>query len=159
MEERRADLLERVIQSCKDIGFIIIGDGPFKPDFSAHYNVYDMGAIYDTTIKNELFSISDIYLQPAWLGLSLVEAMAYGLPVFTLKRTEEIKQCVEYYYLEESKGGKIFEDVESLINGLQQVGKIELDALSVISKQYVKNNLMMKHMVNNAVESLKSLDR
>ena len=159
LEERRADLLERIIQSCGDIGFIIIGDGPLKPDFSIYSNVYDMGAIYDAEIKNELFSIADIYLQPAWLGLSVVEAMAYGLPIFTLRRTVEIKQCVEYFYLEESGGGKIFDTVELLIENLHIVEQKEMVLLGTIARQYVKNYLMMSNMVNNAIASLKSLDR
>lgn len=158
LKERRADILEYIIQSCEDIGFVIIGDGPLKPDFSSYANVYDMGAIYDTKIKNELFSIADVYVQPAWLGLSVVEAMAYGLPVYTLKRTEEIKQCVEYYYLEESGAGKIFESADFLIRDLQQVRTGELITLGTLAKQFVKDHLMMKNMVDNALESLKSLE-
>ena len=54
---RRVDLLEEIIKKMdvETYGFIIIGDGPFKPDFSVYKNVYDFGSVYDSKIKEELF--------------------------------------------------------------------------------------------------------
>ncbi len=158
LAERRADLLKIIVDSCPEIGFIIIGDGPYKPDFSSNPNVYDYGSLYDNLKKDELFSIADIYLQPAWLGLSIVEAMAYGLPVFTLKRTTEIKQCVEYFYLEESNGGLICENVGELVQALKSCEESDLFDKGRRARAYVAENLLMDNMVNSAVRSLKSLE-
>lgn len=110
---RRIDLLIDIIKKLDNnkYGFIIIGDGKNKPDFSSFKNVYDFGTVYDTTVKSELFSAADIYLQPGWMGLSVVEAMAYKLPIFTFIRSEETKQCVEYSYIKDEINGCIFKDV------------------------------------------------
>lgn len=66
---RRTDLLEEVIKRLDNskYGFIIIGAGHDKPDFSPYTNVYDFGAVYDKNIKNELFTLADCYFQPGWV--------------------------------------------------------------------------------------------
>ncbi|RXG27158.1 glycosyltransferase [Leeuwenhoekiella palythoae] len=158
LKERRADLLKKIIEATPDVGFVIIGEGPYKPDFSVFDNVYDFGALYDNAKKEELFSLADIYLQPAWLGLSIVEAMAYGLPIFTLARSKEIKQCVEYYYLEESKAGVICEDVDALVTAINSCEQSRLLEMGNSARVYIADNLLMNNMVNNAVESIKSLE-
>ena len=114
---RRTDLLIDIIEKLdsKGNGFIIIGSGKYKPDFSAYSNVYDFGAIYDTIIKRELFYISDLYLQPGWVGLSIVEAMAYGKPICTFVRSEETLQCVEYSYIEDGVNGMIFKNMDDCL--------------------------------------------
>lgn len=60
---RRTDLLVEAIKRLDKnrFGVVIIGKGKNKPDFSEFDNVYDFGAVYDTAIKRELFSLSDIY--------------------------------------------------------------------------------------------------
>lgn len=125
---RRIDLLLEIIEKLnqKDNGFIIIGSGKNKPDFSQYSNVYDFGALYDNSIKRELFSISDIYLQPGWVGLSIVEAMAYGKPVFTFIRSKETLQCVEYSYIEDGKNGMIFKDIDNCMGRLLKIGNSQL---------------------------------
>lgn len=150
---RRIDLLMDVIKSCdkERFGFIVIGDGEGKPSFAPFNNVYDFGMVYEFSTKTDLFSIADIYFQPAWLGLSVVEAMAYGKPVFSFKRSEKVLQCVEYYYVQDNFNGKIFNDVKEMICYLNE---IELDAVVSLgknAKKYVQDNLSMDTMVTNAL--------
>ena len=104
---RRVDFLLETINhlDSKKYGFVIIGAGDSKPDFSNFDNVYDFGAVYDTAVKRELFALSDIYFQPGWVGLSIVEAMAYGKPIFTFERSAETLQCVEYSYIHNGENG------------------------------------------------------
>lgn len=125
---RRVDLLLKAIEQldAKRYGFVIIGAGKNKPSFLPYTNVYDFDALYDVTIKRELFALSDIYFQPGWVGLSIVEAMAYGKPVFTFKRSEEIKQCVEYSYLESGVNGMIFADIDECIEYINFISKEEI---------------------------------
>lgn len=152
--DRRTDLLLEVIQKVdkNKFGFIIIGEGSYKPSFINFSNVYDFGKVYDFKTKTELFHVADIYFQPAWLGLSVVEAMGYGKPVFTFVRSEKVLQCVEYYYVQDNYNGKIFNDVKEMISYLNE---IELDAVISLgknAKKYVKNNLSMDAMVANALK-------
>lgn len=150
---RRIDLLLEVIQSLDKnrFGFIIIGAGENKPDFSRFPNVHDFGKVYDDSVKRELFSIADIYFQPGWVGLSIVEAMAYGKPIFTFKRTEDTLQCVEYSYIKDSLNGRIFSTVTECLSTIETISDDELKKMGANARTYVKNNLTIEHMVNNGL--------
>lgn len=156
---RRTDLLLDVINhlDADRFGFVIIGMGRYKPDFSKYSNVYDYGAVYDQQVKDELFGLSDIYFQPGWVGLSIVEAMAYGKPVFTFKRTEEVKQCVEYSYIIDGCNGKIFEDLSDCLSALSSIDEADIDRMSRNAADYVRHNLTMDAMVQTAVSSIETV--
>lgn len=155
---RRIDLLINIIKSLdkNKFSFIIIGDGAYKPDFSNFENVYDFGATYDFNLKSELFTIADIYLQPAWLGLSIVEAMAYGLPVFTLRRSNTIKQGVEYGYIS-SKTGYIAKDINELLEKINELNENDIKNFKKECKEFIKLNINIENMNKNAITSLKKL--
>lgn len=154
---RRTDLLLDAINKLdkNKYGFIIIGAGKNKPDFSSFDNVYDMGAIYDTKIKRELFCLADVYFQPGWVGLSIVEAMAYGLPVFTFKRSINVKQCVEYSYIKHGINGWIVNSVNELVSNLDNFSKPQLTSMGINARNYIKNNATVNNMVRNACSILK----
>lgn len=157
--DRRTDLLVKLIGLLdnKLFGFIIVGGGTLKPDFNGLSNVYDYGEVYDRNLKNELFNIADIYFQPAWVGLSIVEAMAYGKPIFTFKRSPSLLQCVEYSYIEHGKNGLIFDNIDSLISNLEILSTSEIDAMGNQARYYVKANLMSEKMVTSALSSLNNI--
>lgn len=153
---RRTDLLEGIIQNLdsKKYGFIIIGEGPFKPDFSNYKNVYDFGAVYDRNYKNNLFMASDLYFQPGWIGLSIVEAFAYGIPVLTFKRGQNILQGVEYDFIEDGYNGLIFKNIDSCLLKIMGLSKNDIEILSENAKTYAKKKLTMDQMIQNALETL-----
>lgn len=156
---RRTDLLVEAMQRLdnRDFGFIIIGAGKNKPDFSMFDNVYDFGAVYDTNVKRELFAIADIYFQPGWVGLSIVEAMAYGLPVFTFRRSEQTKQCVEYSYIKNSQNGMIFEDMDECVSVISGIGQSEIRRLGENAKELVRMHLMPAQMAEKAYSVVEQL--
>lgn len=153
---RRVDLLINSIEYLDPsiYGFIIIGDGQFKPDFSIYPNVYDFGSVYDKQVKDELFEVADIYYQPGWVGLSVVEAMAYGKPILTYKRSEEILQCVEYDYIEDQVNGILLADGDDFKQRIPLLSDTEIESMGRNSKEFVKRNLTMKNMVENALSIL-----
>ncbi|MCP4971765.1 MAG: glycosyltransferase [Arcobacter sp.] len=153
---RKAELLIdlfKILDSQK-FGLLVIGDGSLKPDFSSFNNIYDFGAIYDPIIKEELFSIADIYIQPAWIGLSGVEALAHGLPVFTLRRSKNIFQCVEYNYLIDGENSIITNTVQELAEAINNINWCNLEKLKLNAKAYAKTNLSMNDMILKAKELL-----
>jgi len=156
---RRIDLLVKAIEmsDVDQIGFIIIGDGKLKPDFSSYKNVYDFGALYERGIKNELFEIADLYFQPGWVGLSIVEAMAYGKPIFTFKRTAELMQCVEYSYIQDGFNGMIFDTIKDLENTFNTIDDSKIKELGQNARAFVEKELNMKHMIDSAYASILSL--
>lgn len=155
---RRTDLLLQAIQKmdATRFGFIIIGDGKLKPDFKPYNNVYDFGEVYDRTMKDELFAAADIYFQPAWIGLSVVEAMAYGLPVFALKRSEIISQGVEYGYIENNVNGMLFSDIRSFTDKAGALTHEQIQVLGRNAKTFAETKLSMDNMVNSALTLLQS---
>ena len=154
---RRTDLLVDVIKrlDTERFGFVIIGEGKNKPDFSEFTHVYDFGAVYDTAIKRELFTLSDIYFQPGWVGLSIVEAMAYGKPVFTFHRSEETKQCVEYSYIKSGVNGMIFESVDECVDYITHTEVEVITDMGVNARLFVKEHLSVEQMANNALSILR----
>ena len=159
--QRRADLLEKIIQRLdkNKYGFIIIGDGQYKPDLEKYTNVHDFGALYDDNLKSALFNIADLYLQPAWIGLSGVEALAYGKPILTLKRSHEILQCVEYGYIRHLENGFIANDIEELIHFIENINHERLLSLQQKSLEYAKRHLGIENMILAAENGLKQLEK
>ena len=156
---RRTDLLLNVIQGVdsQQIGFIIIGDGVYKPDFKSYAHVYDFGTVYDNTIKKELFTIADIYLQPGWVGLSIVEAMAYAKPIFTFRRTPQTLQCVEYSYISERNNGMIFDDVRECLDVIQNLPDSTIREMGESARRLVETQLTPEKMAFNAYQVLKEV--
>jgi glycosyltransferase involved in cell wall biosynthesis len=156
--ERRADLLKDIILQLdpSKFGFIIIGDGPFKPKFSEQSNVLCFGSLYDDNIKNELFDIADLYLQPAWLGLSVNEAFAYGKGILTFKRSEKIKQCVEYSYLN-ANNSYIANDIDEMLCFIRKLTPEIITTLQNNALNYALERLTMESMTSKAINSIKTL--
>jgi glycosyltransferase involved in cell wall biosynthesis len=156
---RRTDLLLQAIQQLDParFGFIIVGEGKLKPDFALYDNVYDFGEVYDRKTKDELFGAADIYFQPAWIGLSVVEAMAYGKPVFTLKRSGIISQGVEYGYISNGVNGMLFDDINALIKTVPELTREEIGALGLNAKAFARERLSMQNMVNSGLTLLQTI--
>ena len=156
---RRSDLLLEAIRILppETYGFIIIGNGKYKPDLDGFGNVYDFGQLYDDSIKRELFSIADCYFQPAWLGLSVVEAMAYGLPICTLRRQNGIAQCVEYFYVEASGCGILLNDIGEMPARMAGMTHDDFKTMGQLGRSYVAENLSIDQMVARAADLLGKL--
>lgn len=162
---RRTDLLLETISKLdnKKYGFIIIGDGKYKPDFSSFPNVHNFGLVYDIVVKRELFYVADLYFQPGWVGLSIVEAMAYGKPICTFERTESTLQCVEYSYIEslgtsQDANGMIFKDMGQCIEFFTNISYEDIEFMGLNARSLVRNNLTIEKMVSNAVTVLEQLN-
>ena len=153
---RRTDLLVEAIErlDAEKYGFIIIGDGKNKPDFKKYKNVHDFGAVYDNNVKRELFAVADIYFQPGWVGLSIVEAMAYGKPVLTFKRSKDTLQCVEYCYIEDGKNGLVFDDMEDCVEKISNLTTEQVKSMGANAKKLVLEKLTPRLMAEHALSIL-----
>lgn len=151
---RRIDLLVQVMDRLDPdtYGFIIIGSGEHKPDFSSYKNVYDFGAVYDRPLKDELFALADIYFQPGWIGLSVVEAMAYGKPILTFRRSPGVLQCVEYHYINDGVNGFLLDGINDLLKRLAETSTAKWADMGAASRRIVSENLLMEHMVSRAIQ-------
>lgn len=156
---RRTDLLLKIINNLDDqkFGFIIIGEGKYKPDFSPYSNVYDFNSVYDPEIKKELFTIADLYIQPAWLGLSVAEALSYGKPILTFHRTPSIKQCVEYFYVLNGENGYIADSTQDIIEYILNLSSHQINTLQNNALLFAKTHLHIDNMIQRASFQIKSL--
>lgn len=148
-KERRVDILINLINSMShdDVSFIIIGDGTYKPSFNNYEKVYDFGKIYDEDIKSELFKIADFSFQPAWAGLSVIESFAHEVPFITMKKSSNIKQCVEYGYIENGKNGFILKNLNEVKKLICNISEDEIMQMKDYCKHTTNKNLSVDQMV------------
>ena len=142
------EIMIEINKSNPSIGFIIIGEGTDKPDFEEYPFIYDFGKVYEEELKTRLFRCSDFLLMPRWVGLSIVEAFAFGKPVFTLsKEIKGIDHSVEYSYITNNYNGFIADSKVELINKIISINEIELKKLQQNALQYCNANLKLDFMV------------
>jgi glycosyltransferase involved in cell wall biosynthesis len=158
--KRRIDILEKLIEAlpADRFGFILIGSGDCKPDFSGKSNVYDFGPIYDDAIKTELFTLADVYFQPAWLGLSVVEAMVQGKPILTFDRSDDFLQGVEFGYIAAAGCGIAVSCFEELLQVIRDTTPEQWDAMGICGRKFAAEELTIDKMADRAELLLSMVD-
>ena len=81
-----------------NIAWVIVGpelDSKVESAIKGISNIHYLGPIYDKVRMAEVFSMADLYCVPGALGLGIVEALYWGLPVLTLA----VNHGPEAYYL------------------------------------------------------------
>lgn len=92
IQERKG--LEKAIKACKELGFkfLIVGDGILKGELmkyaeNSNHIIFQEGVFEEEALKL-IFSKAIAYLSPDHVGLGVVHAFAYGVPVITNKSKE-----------------------------------------------------------------------
>jgi len=102
---KRLDILINIFEKFKkDYGLIIIGNGlpnELNERIKKLKNITYLGAIYNKEIVNEYFKLSDIFCIPGANGLSINQAMYWGLPCLTL----DVLQGPEVWYIKQGETG------------------------------------------------------
>ena len=80
-------------------------------------NIHFLGPVYDRKKMAEIFSIADLYCVPGALGLGIVEAFYWGLPVLTT----DVNHGPEAYYLKENYNSLIASDQEELAQMINEI--------------------------------------
>lgn len=98
-EPRRVELLLRaqskLAATVPDLVVAIVGKGPDEPrlrgiaeELGIADRVRFLGAIYDEKLLAPWFAVSSLFCFPSCIGLSILHAMGYGLPVITGDQVE-----------------------------------------------------------------------
>lgn len=90
---KRIDLLLEAFECISnkyEVGLHIIGDGPEKNrvlrKMAKHpENIFYYGAVYDDELKGKILFISDLNLNPGFVGLSIIDSFCFGTPMLTFK--------------------------------------------------------------------------
>lgn len=99
--------LERIRQNNDGFEVIIVGAGPLEEQIrecSERYRwMHYVGSVYGSD-RGKYFCISDVFLMPGMVGLAILDAFTYGLPIVT---TDCGVHSPEIEYLERGLNGYI----------------------------------------------------
>jgi glycosyltransferase involved in cell wall biosynthesis len=137
--------MEHILKVETDIHLIIIGDGDEKTDcqkisdkLSLNKNVHFMGPIYDENIVNKYFEVADIFCIPGSVGLGIVHAFSFGLPLVT--------ENLDYHSAE----------IQYLKNGYNGILVDEDDFLQLANTilENLRNPSVLQKLSNNALNTI-----
>ena len=105
---KRADLLMEQFADIENIAVVLVGPG-FTPEqqafCDAHDNLYYLGEKYGAEV-NAIFKMADVFSTPGHIGLSMNEALFWGLPVILLNGLHS----PEIYYMKSGVNGYLAKD-------------------------------------------------
>ena len=94
-ESKRIDLILESWEKLRaqhDVGLVLIGDGPEQQRLEKYRDEPGLlapGAIHDIEESGKYLAACDVMIMPGYVGLSIVHAFAFGLPMITCRSTEE----------------------------------------------------------------------
>jgi len=139
----------------KNINLIIVG--PTQDDnlinrMKKNTNIIYFGPQYNTKVMSELFFISDVFSIPGHIGLGIVEAFYWGLPVLTLN----VKHAPEIYYLENGTNGFILNNDRMFKEKILELynNPILLKKLSYNARQTYYNLARLDKMIYGIIEGV-----
>jgi glycosyltransferase involved in cell wall biosynthesis len=121
--EDMVEAMPKVIEKIPNIMWFVIGDGSAKEslknraiELKVDNHINFVGALYKDEEMVSWFLSSELFVHPAPIGLSIMHAFGYGLPVVTYDKKEE--HGPEYIAFEKDKTGVNYEknNVEDLAN-------------------------------------------
>jgi 1,2-diacylglycerol 3-alpha-glucosyltransferase len=90
LPDKRINMLIKVFEILNyefDIALHIIGNGKEDVFIKQHKlyqkNIFYYGAIYEDAITSKYLFASDLFIMPGYIGLSILHAFAFGIPVAT----------------------------------------------------------------------------
>ncbi|MEM8864294.1 MAG: glycosyltransferase family 4 protein [Planctomycetota bacterium] len=154
LPENRADLLIEAVAKLKDkrsnLVALIVGDGPARGDLeqlAQRLGVADRvrmpGAIFDDTQLAPWMLMSRLFVYPANIGLSLLHAFGYGLPVITSQ--DLAAQNPEIVALVDGKNGKLVppddadavaEAIDTLLSDPQRLAAMSAEAATTVRERF-----------------------
>lgn len=115
-----SDIFIQDYKNSPDVGWILVG-----PDLSDEVfrvingirNIHFLGPVYDKLKMAEIFSMADLYCVPGALGLGIVEALYWGLPVLTMA----VNHGPEAYYLRNDQNAIVAADKKELQQKIREI--------------------------------------
>ena len=152
----------------RGVKLVVIGDGPEKQvavevakDLGVANNIIWAGATRDQNELAPWFLSAKIYVYPGAIGLSILHAFSYGLPVITHGNIEH--QMPEFEAMEDGKTGLVFQEesqedmiakICALLDSPDMCNAMRQNALKKAYEQYSMDN-----MINNYSEAIEAVAR
>lgn len=156
--------LTELVKEDKTMKAVIVGDGPMLGNYkkmvhelSLHENVIFKGALFKESDLAPWFLSSDLFVYPGSIGLSLLHAFAYGLPVLT--HDKETYQMPEYSYLVEKETGFTFKknNINDLTVKIKEVLSSNNEEIRKNCYNVVRGKYSMEAMVENTIKAIVNL--
>jgi len=158
-------LLEAVaLMKDRTVVLEIIGDGPelkklkqLSINLGIEHRVSFQGEIFDESILSASFNSAMLFVYPGNVGLSLMHAFSYGIPV-VIPKMKRIECMPEVDAFKNNINGRYFvnDSWSSLANEIDEliIQPYELNRLSTAAKETVKNNFNSKNMAFSFIKGL-----
>ena len=142
-------IVTRLNKIREDVGIHLIGDGEAKvvlmEKLKGFNNVVFHGANHDDEETGRLLYISDLLLNPGYLGLSVNHALVFGTPVFSFK--EGINgpfHSPEAEYIVHNKNGYL-------------ANPFDIDELVTAINNYLDNSSQQKAFYISSIETIETM--
>lgn len=162
MDDNKVDLLIDAVAALRSSGRLptltaaIVGKGPDEDRLRAHakakgvkHAVHFAGAIYDEQNLAPYFLCADVFCYPANIGLSILHAFGYGLPVVTADSIEA--QNPEIEALRPGENGLLYRagDADALADALARIiedrplrERMSAKALATVTQRFTLKNMV-----------------
>ena len=145
-----------------DVHLVVIGDGDqsdLLKQLASSLNLTDRvhftGYIFDESIVGRYFLSSDIYIMPGYVGLAIVHAFSYGLPLITEDidfHSPEIQLLHDGYngfFVKENDEQELADKILLLLGDKTLLAQLSENAIKTI-KEEASIDLMVERM-NTAI--------
>ena len=167
LPDKRIDLLLEVFDRLRphlDIALHLIGDGPERERVEAHselnLSLFAHGSVFDEEILGSHLYVSDLVVNPGYVGLSIVHGFAYATPLVTCTTEDEGPfHSPEVEYLRHDVNGiycdgnpdDIADRIKAVLTSPQQLADMKTEALKTAEHYSLAN---MIDGVGNALNYL-----
>ncbi len=140
-----------------NIELIVIGTGPEENRLkelvlinSWQKHVKFIGGVYEMTILGKYFKASSAYVLAGMGGLSINEAMAFGLPVIcsVADGTEKklVKEGVNGYYFENNNQNNLKEKIDWLLGDREKARAMGIESERIIREEININTVLKRYL-------------
>ncbi len=158
---KRVDMLievtRKLIPKYPAIELVVVGTGPEEEtlkqqvkDLKIEKNINFVGGIYDTVTLGRTFKASSIYVLAGMGGLSINEAMTFGLPVVcsVADGTERklVKENENGYYFEDGNESSLLEVLDKMLGDLPKTKQMGLESERIIKEEINIHTVLKKYV-------------
>lgn len=151
------DVTQKLTQKYPNIELVVVGTGPEEEhlkhqvaQLGIQNNVRFVGGIYDTATLGRYFMNASIYVLAGMGGLSINEAMTFGLPVVcSVADGTERKLVIENkngHYFEDGNANSLFNILDKMLNDLPKTKQMGLESERIIMEEINIHTVLKKYV-------------
>lgn len=165
-KRKKVDLLIKALvllrKKMNNVYLLIIGDGEEKQKLEEYSkelflsnSISFLGSIYDEEILSIYYYISDVFVMPSWVGLSIVHAFCYHLPIITEKSDLHAPEIQYFYnnynglYYEKDNHLSLCKTMYEILNDRTKLIQFKKNAFDTVNEQASIDTMI--EQINNAI--------